>query len=57
MWDFPGLKMELESCGFINIQKFQAGNCNETIFLNPEREHQFGDVMMQQGLAIECFKP
>lgn len=56
MWDYLSLTKALSDHGFINIQKFQYGDCADEMFLRPERLHQFGDNELY-GLALECTKP
>ena len=57
MWDYESLKYTLTKVGFYKIKKFQKNNCNDKMFLKPERDHQFGSKSDDYGLAIECFKP
>jgi predicted SAM-dependent methyltransferase len=56
MWDFFSLTNALSEHGFINIQRFQQGDCADEMFLRPERKHQFGDNEIY-GLALQCIKP
>jgi hypothetical protein len=56
MWDYLSLTQALSEHGFINIKKFQRGDCADEMFLRPERLHQFGDSEVY-GLALECTKP
>jgi predicted SAM-dependent methyltransferase len=56
MWDYLSLNQALSRHGFINIKKFQPGDCSDEMFLRPERPHQFGDGDIY-GLALECTKP
>ena len=56
MWDCLSLTQALSDHGFINIKRFQRGDCADEMFLRPERPHQFGDSEIY-GLALECTKP
>ena len=56
MWDYSSLTQALSENGFININRFQRGDCVDEMFLLPERLHQFGDSEVY-GLALECTKP
>lgn len=56
MWDCFSLTKALSNHGFINIKRFQRGDCADEMFLRPGRPHQFG-VSEVYGLALECTKP
>ena len=57
MWDYLSLTQALSDHGFINIKRFQRGDCADEMFLRPEQVHQFGDSESPYGLALECSKP
>jgi hypothetical protein len=57
MWDYSSLAYALSNHGFVDIRKFERGNCDDEMFLRPERDHQFIDNGKVFGLAIECRKP
>lgn len=52
MWDYNALRTVLSECGFVDINRFEQGKCEDQNFLKPERDHQFF-----AALAIECSKP
>ncbi len=49
MWDFKGLKMELENAGFVNIRRYGFGESHRLPFAEVENQERFDDA-----LAIEC---
>jgi predicted SAM-dependent methyltransferase len=53
MWDKDSLFKELLNHGFVNVSLFEMGNCEDGMFLKPEREYQFNN----NALAVQCFKP
>jgi hypothetical protein len=57
MYDYYGLAAALAEHGYVNITRFVQGKCHDEMFLRPERDHQFGDIIHPYGLAIECRKP
>lgn len=57
MWDYEGLAHALADHGFTGITRFKKGACEDNMFLQLERDHQFGDGKMVYGLAVECRKP
>lgn len=57
MWNFDSLSSALIEHGFVDIKKFEQGQCDDELFIRPERNHQFGDKGQGYGLAIECHKP
>jgi predicted SAM-dependent methyltransferase len=57
MWDYFSLTQALSGHGFVNIKRFQRGDCDDEMFLRPEREHQFGNIVTPYGLSLECTKP
>ncbi|KAA3603979.1 MAG: methyltransferase domain-containing protein [Candidatus Scalindua sp. AMX11] len=52
MWDNESLSKTLDDHGFINVKTFQQGECDDEMFLRPEREYQFS-----HSFALECTKP
>lgn len=57
MWDYWSMSQVLTDHGFVNVKRFQQGDCDDEMFLRPERDHQFGDRSASYGLALECTKP
>lgn len=57
MWDYDALSTALADHGFVDIKRFKQGECEDEMFLKPERDHQFGEKESPYGLAIECRKP
>ena len=52
MWDRYSLSKSLLEHGFDKIHTFTKSNCDDPMFLLPERDHQF-----VRGVGIECRKP
>jgi len=52
MWDFKGLKKELESVGFVNVRRCEFGDSSIALFRDVEDANRFVD-----SAAIECQKP
>jgi predicted SAM-dependent methyltransferase len=57
MWDYAGLSNALAEHGFVDVKRFDQGNCEDGMFLRPERDHQFGAGDSRYGLSVECRKP
>jgi len=52
MWDEQSLILALEKYEFKNIKSFQFNDCDDSIFLLPEREYQFS----KNAICLESFK-
>jgi hypothetical protein len=52
MWDYDSLAATLTRHGFVSIRQFYHGDCEDEMFLRPERSYQFGDQDQPYGLAI-----
>lgn len=57
MWDYQSLSQALSEHGFVAIRRFSPGECEDEMFLRPERDHMFGPRESPYGLALECCKP
>jgi predicted SAM-dependent methyltransferase len=52
MWDYKGLKQELEQAGFVDIRRAQFGDSPDPMFKQVEGEHRWKNC-----LGIDCKKP
>lgn len=52
MWDHESLKHAITAAGFVDVVPFRRGECDDEMFLRPEREHQF-----RRAIALQARTP